>query len=99
MLRYSNTAHSLYAHFVPVILEASALQNGSLYCLKIPCLHSNTLWMRTILLQTCSKQYTRVMKCKDQLLGLVTSYKYLGVDITNDLNMDEYVSNVYKKKG
>ena len=35
--------------------------------------------------------------CKGKSLGLVSSYKYLGADITSDLNMDEYVSNVYKK--
>ena len=38
-----------------------------------------------------------MLRCNEHRLGLVRSYKYLGVDITNDLNMDEYVSNVYKK--
>ena len=37
------------------------------------------------------------LSCKGKRLGLVSSYKYLGADITNDLSMDEYVSNVYKK--
>ena len=35
--------------------------------------------------------------CNGQPLGLVQSYKYLGVDITSDLGMDDYVSNVYRK--
>ena len=33
-------------------------------------------------------------KCKGQPLGLVSSNKYLGADITSNLNMDEYVLNV-----
>ena len=32
-----------------------------------------------------------------QTLEKVESYKYLGVDITSDLNMNPYVNNVYKK--
>ena len=40
-----------------------------------------------------------VITCKGQSLGLVTTYKYLGTDITHDLNMDEYVNSVYKKAG
>ena len=44
-----------------------------------------------------SNQNQQKLQCKGQKLGMVNSYKYLGVDITSDLNMDEYVSNVYKK--
>ena len=35
--------------------------------------------------------------CKDRPLGLVLTHKYLGADITSDLSMAEYVTNVYKK--
>ena len=38
-----------------------------------------------------------ILLCKGQSLGLVSSYKYLGADIASDLNMDDYVSNVYNK--
>ena len=34
---------------------------------------------------------------KQQTLEYVKSYKYLGVDICDDLAMDNYVKNVYKK--
>ena len=44
-----------------------------------------------------SNQNQQKLQCKGQKLGIVNSYKYLGVDITSDLNMDEYVYNVYKK--
>ena len=37
------------------------------------------------------------IKCKNNILEKVGSYKYLGIDISHDLTIDEYVQNVYKK--
>ena len=37
------------------------------------------------------------LQCKGHSLDKVASSKYLGVDVTEDLSMNEYVTNVYKK--
>ena len=40
---------------------------------------------------------TKLVTFKDQPLEYVNSYKYLGVDICDDLSWDSFVKNVYRK--
>ena len=44
-----------------------------------------------------SNDSSPTLKCKDHSLENVNSYKNLGVDITSNLDMNNYVHNVYKK--
>ena len=44
-----------------------------------------------------SSNTTTEIKCKGHTLEKVDSYRYLGVDIASDLNMNEYVNNAYKR--
>ena len=37
------------------------------------------------------------LQCKHHTLERVNSYKYLGVDVTDDLDMNMYVNSIYKK--
>ena len=89
----------LFASDSDPILMLSRLQNS--FNLITSWCNINLLTINESKTKYCifndNSQNPYIMKCNGQSLGNVASYKYLGVDITSDLNMDEYVSNVYKK--